>query len=76
MKEKQCLALFRNTRQVILADRQCREQAICVRVIPVPTAISSECGMCLEINCNQKEQLEALMSKLELDIKIYARDEI
>lgn len=44
------LVLFQNTNAVIKAEKICVENGIAYQVIPVPTHISSECGMCLEIN--------------------------
>ena len=41
--------LFENTRAVIQAESQLKAAAVECRVMPVPRAISSECGMCLEL---------------------------
>lgn len=43
------IALFRNARAVIAAESKCRELNIEVTVRAVPESVSSECGLCLEI---------------------------
>jgi hypothetical protein len=50
--------LFQNIRQVILAERWCVDNKLDVKVIPVPTPYSTECGMCLETNEKDGDQLE------------------
>ncbi len=53
--------LLENTRAVIQAENHLKELNIPCRVMPVPRAISSECGMCLEITPPVKEpQLEKI----------------
>ncbi|WP_281646532.1 DUF3343 domain-containing protein [Parendozoicomonas sp. Alg238-R29] len=42
--------LFKTMRYAIKAEAHCREQNISCQVLPVPREISSECGMCLEVN--------------------------
>ena len=51
--------LFQNIRQVILAERWCVENKLDVRVIPVPRPYSTECGMCLEVEQEVGDRLEA-----------------
>ncbi|WP_211825581.1 DUF3343 domain-containing protein [Kistimonas asteriae] len=46
---KRQFLLFENTRAVIQAEAQLKAAAVACRVMPVPRAISSECGMCLEL---------------------------
>lgn len=55
------LLLFQNIRKVILAEGVLASSGIAVTVRPVPTNISSECGMCLEVNANEKCQWEAIL---------------
>lgn len=43
------LLLFRNTREVIKAEEACRRADLTIQVIATPKHISSECGMCLQL---------------------------
>jgi hypothetical protein len=58
MSENREIMLFQNIRQVILAERWCVENGLDVKVMPVPRAYSSECGMCLEMNSKDGDKLE------------------
>lgn len=44
------LLFFQNTHAVIKAEKAINSKGIVYQILPVPTSISSECGMCLEIN--------------------------
>ena len=58
MSEDKVIVLFRNIRQVILAEGWCLDNKLNVKVIPVPKSYSSECGMCLVINKEDGDELE------------------
>ncbi len=45
----QTLLLFRNTREVIKAEEACRRAGLVLQVIATPKHISSDCGMCLQL---------------------------
>lgn len=65
------VATFRTARDVIRADAACRKNDIPVRVIAVPESISSECGMCLEIEAGWKEHVIELMNLHTIWIQLY-----
>lgn len=44
------LLIFQNTHAVIKAEKVIFGKGIVYQIIPFPTSISSECGMCIEIN--------------------------
>ncbi|HEX3018976.1 MAG TPA: DUF3343 domain-containing protein [Chitinispirillaceae bacterium] len=52
---------FGSTRAVIKAEKALQEN-FCIKVIPVPRTISSECGMAIVYNPEDKEKI---MKKLE-----------
>ena len=51
------IALFKNVREVMKADALCRQEGIHVAVMPVPERVSSECGMCLRIDPQERDRL-------------------
>lgn len=55
---------FRSTREVVKAERICREHGITCKVIPVPREISSECGMALQIEQQDKEIVSEVLKNL------------
>ncbi len=44
------LLIFQNIHAVIRAEKIINIKEIVYQILPVPTSISSECGMCIEIN--------------------------
>ena len=51
--------LLKTMRYAIKAEAHCREQGISCQVIPVPREISSECGMCLEVDTAHVDGVKA-----------------
>jgi len=65
------LALFQSTRAVIKADRLLRYHQVTAMVIPVPRQISSECGMALQINEQDRERIEQLLSEAGIGVTFH-----
>jgi hypothetical protein len=57
---KRHLLLFQTTRAVIKAERACKKNGIHYTILPVPRSISSECGMAIESNPQDREAITAL----------------
>ncbi|AMO54939.1 DUF3343 domain-containing protein [Endozoicomonas montiporae] len=55
---KRAFILLNNMRSAIKAEAWCREQSIACEVIPVPRQLSSECGMCLEIDSERADHVQ------------------
>lgn len=51
---------FLNTRTVIQAERELKNNGISYQVIPTPRQISSECGMCLKVSSSDLGKIEDL----------------
>ena len=66
------IALFKNAREVIRADAAARAAGLDCRVMPVPEAYSTECGMCLHVNDDQRDAFGALMIQEGIEIKSHA----
>lgn len=65
------IALFTSARCVIKADKACQKIKIKAKVLAVPEALSSECGMCLLIAEDQQEAFLKLMIDERLEITLY-----
>lgn len=46
-----CLLLFQSIHKVMQAERVINTLGVSYQIVPVPKEISSECGMCIEIEC-------------------------
>ncbi len=72
MKNEKTWVLFQNTRKVIQAEKLCKEAQVPLTVMPVPSNISSECGMCMLITCSDVERVAALMKINQIECEFYA----
>ncbi len=66
---KRTVILFQNTRSVISAEKKCEANNIAIKLIPVPKNISSECGICIEVQNNLNEITE-LLTENKISCKI------
>lgn len=59
MREKQfrVVVTFRTTTQAMAMERYCAAHGVAGRLIPVPAAISAECGMCWSAPAEEKTNL-------------------
>ncbi|GAO30300.1 DUF3343 domain-containing protein [Geofilum rubicundum] len=55
------LITFQNVHLVIKADKLLRQRQFICKIVPVPEHISSECGMCIETNIANLQQLQQLL---------------
>lgn len=65
------IATFRTARDVIKGDSVCCKNGIRVRVIAVPECISSECGMCLELEAEGEDKFLELMKSQNIPVHLY-----
>jgi len=62
-----CVALFPSMNHALLAERILLEQAIAVKLIPVPKQLSSDCGICLRFPATLAERVrDALTGRVKL----------
>jgi len=64
------IIVFKNIRQVIKADEALRNHHLPSRIIPVPETISSECGMCIELNLDHESSIITILSQTNTDYQI------
>ncbi len=62
--------LFRNTREVLKAEKWCVENRIIHKIMPVPRHISSECGMCLFVDSGSVKCLTEGLLELNIQVNI------
>ena len=61
------IVLFNNVRAVIKAEKVIRNGGFACNVRPVPTTITSECGMCLEVSAKEKDNIVNLLTANHFD---------
>ena len=62
--------LFKTMRYAIKAEAHCREHDISCQVLPVPREISSECGMCLEVDTEKADQALAQLQEAGFQVSL------
>jgi hypothetical protein len=62
--------VFQNIRQVIKADNALRANNILSRIIPVPEKISSECGMCIELDPVDELKIRSILDNEQLSYRL------
>lgn len=62
--------LFQNIRNVIAAESMLNANKIAVTIRPVPNSLSSECGMCIEVEASDEINAMILLTKAEITFKI------
>jgi hypothetical protein len=68
---KESLLLFENVHKVMKADRVCRSRGLFCRVIPVPEYISSECGMCLNVDPEQLDLCSEILKEYNIQYEMH-----
>ncbi|WP_257286271.1 DUF3343 domain-containing protein [Endozoicomonas sp. SESOKO1] len=63
---KRSFLLLPSMRLAIKAEAFCRDSNIACEVVPVPRQISSECGMCLEVDNGLAEQVQRQLEQAGL----------
>ena len=61
-KDKRCVAVLETIHYVIKGEKILRREGLTIDVIPVPRAISSDCGMALEFSCQERDRVEQLLA--------------
>lgn len=67
------LLLFQSIRKVMQAEKQAKLNGIAMKIMPVPGQLSSECGMCIELNINNIPKLTKLLTEKNI---IYQYEQI
>ncbi len=65
------IATFNTTHLLIKAERICLQKKLKIQIIPVPRYISSECGMCIRVDEEFKDQLEMILSDSEIEFRMH-----
>lgn len=71
---KQILLTFNTTRDVIVAERECKSSGLHCLAVPTPREFSSQCGIALEILETEKDKVFELLNKLEKTYRFYDKN--
>jgi hypothetical protein len=57
----QAVILFSSTAHALMAEKIAKTQGFPCKLIPVPRHLSSDCGVCLRFNAEDRDALEAAL---------------
>jgi hypothetical protein len=62
-----CVLLFPSVSQALLAEKILKREGLSHKVIPVPRQISSDCGVCIRIDPEERDRItSALAGKVQV----------
>lgn len=73
MREKQLrlIVTFYTTADAMAMEKHCKDQAVPGRLIPVPRAVTSDCGIAWCCDVAQRAQIEALAESVRIEAAGY-----
>jgi hypothetical protein len=71
--DERCLILFKSVHDVIRSEKLIRTEEFGYQIIPVPSEISSECGMCIEILKIDSISICKILISNQISINLYAK---
>jgi len=66
-----CLILFKSVHDVIRSEKLINSNGFSYQIIPVPSNISSECGMCIKILKINSVEIDNILNINNINCKIY-----
>jgi len=60
-----CVLIFRSIHDVLKAEKMMNEQDIPLRLIPVPKEVSADCGMGIQVSCEELDKIRNLLSNAD-----------
>jgi len=61
MKDNYSVVIFYSTSAAIRAESLAKKDELIVKLIPVPRNLSSDCGICLRFNNEDKPKIEKIL---------------
>ena len=65
------IIVFRSIHDVIKSEKLIKNKRFDYQVVPVPSHLSSECGMCIEVNENRVDETRIELEKNSIFHNIY-----
>jgi len=69
----ECIATFDTTHMALFFERSCRGAGLDVRIIPVPRALSSSCGLACSYPCADDETVRSIAAQNGIEVSDYHR---
>jgi len=67
MKDNYSVVIFYSTSAAIRAESLAKKDELIVKLIPVPRNLSSDCGICLRFNNEDKSKIEKILQDVKVE---------
>lgn len=67
-----CIIVFRSIHDVIKSEKLIKSHEFDYQIVPVPTHLSSECGMCIEVNESSIDKVKIELESNLINYNIYS----
>lgn len=67
MKDNYSVVIFYSTSAAIRAESLAKRGKLMVKLIPVPRNLSSDCGICLRFNNEDKQKIEEILKERKIE---------
>ncbi len=71
MDNGKILLIFNNTRNVVIAEKECKKNGFECLAVPIPREYSSKCGIALQINTTQYHEVSEFLKKINKPCEIF-----
>ena len=62
------IVLFYNTSSVMRAEKALRNAGVAIKLVPTPREFSSDCGMAIRFDLQDKERVRALLDQTHVEV--------
>ena len=66
-----CIATFETAHMALRFEKTCRAAGIEARIVPVPRALSTSCGLACSYPCEQEEAVRDIACREAVDVESY-----
>jgi len=63
---ERCAVIFDSIHYVIMGEKTLKAAGLSIDVIPVPREISSDCGMAVELSCEDRDRVEQILAEKDI----------
>jgi len=67
MKDNYSVVIFYSTSAAIRAESLAQKANLKIKLIPIPRHLSSDCGICLQFNNEDKQSIKEILKKNKIE---------
>lgn len=67
MKDNYSVVIFYSTSAAIRTESLAKKQGLAIKLIPVPRHLSSDCGICLQFNNEDRQSIKEILVEKKIE---------